>query len=83
MLTCLLLLMEILQVVRAIISMLKTTLVVCDEGSFRRVFKALLNLEKDEKKRVQVLIAYFNSINLKFQIPLIYQEMYLTFPLCR
>ncbi|XP_035834138.1 ATP-dependent DNA helicase SRS2-like protein At4g25120 [Helianthus annuus] len=48
------------KVVRAIISMLKTTLVVCDDGSFRRVFKALLNLEKDEKKRI---IDHINKVS--------------------
>ncbi|KAK1441467.1 hypothetical protein QVD17_07376 [Tagetes erecta] len=48
------------KVVRAIISMLKTTLLVCDDGSFRRVFKALLNLEKDEKKRI---IDHINKVS--------------------
>ncbi|KAL8199775.1 hypothetical protein R6Q57_013343 [Mikania cordata] len=48
------------KVVRAIISMLKTTLMVCDDGSFRRVFKALLNLEKDEKKRI---IDHINKVS--------------------
>ncbi|KAM7272183.1 hypothetical protein ACFE04_026846 [Oxalis oulophora] len=40
------------KVVRAVISMLKTTLPGCDDGSYRRVFKALLPLEKEEIKRV-------------------------------
>ncbi|PWA91794.1 DNA helicase, UvrD/REP type, P-loop containing nucleoside triphosphate hydrolase [Artemisia annua] len=40
------------KVVRAIISMLRTTMVTCDDGSYRRVFKALLPLEKDEKKKI-------------------------------
>ncbi|KAK9070417.1 hypothetical protein SSX86_010819 [Deinandra increscens subsp. villosa] len=48
------------KVVRAIISMLKTALPVCDDGSFRRVFKALLNLEKDEKKRI---IDHINKVS--------------------
>ncbi|XP_076930968.1 ATP-dependent DNA helicase SRS2-like protein At4g25120 [Bidens hawaiensis] len=48
------------KVVKAIISMLKTTLVVCDDGSYRRVFKALLNLEKDEKKRI---IDHINKVS--------------------
>ncbi|KAF4346564.1 hypothetical protein G4B88_028545 [Cannabis sativa] len=39
-------------VVRAIIAMLRTTLPGCDDGSYRRVFKALLPSEKEEKKRV-------------------------------
>ncbi|GFY84423.1 P-loop containing nucleoside triphosphate hydrolases superfamily protein [Actinidia rufa] len=40
------------KVVRAIISMLRTTLPDCDDGPFRRVFKALLPFEKEEKKKV-------------------------------
>uniref|UniRef100_A0A803P259 DNA 3'-5' helicase n=1 Tax=Cannabis sativa TaxID=3483 RepID=A0A803P259_CANSA len=40
------------KVVRAIIAMLRTTLPGCDDGSYRRVFKALLPSEKEEKKRV-------------------------------
>lgn len=35
--------------------MLRTTLPACDDGSFRRVFKALLPFEKEEKKRVYIL----------------------------
>lgn len=42
----------LLQVVRAIIAMLSTTLPGCDDGAFRRVFKALLPFEKEEKKKV-------------------------------
>nr|XP_043616091.1 ATP-dependent DNA helicase SRS2-like protein At4g25120 [Erigeron canadensis] len=48
------------KVVRVIISMLRTTLAVCDDGSFRRVFKALLLLEKDEIKRI---IEHINKIS--------------------
>ncbi|XP_062092243.1 ATP-dependent DNA helicase SRS2-like protein At4g25120 [Humulus lupulus] len=40
------------KVVQAIIAMLRTTLPFCDDGPYRRVFKALLPLEKEEKKRV-------------------------------
>ncbi|GJR87068.1 ATP-dependent DNA helicase SRS2-like protein [Tanacetum coccineum] len=40
------------KVVRAIISMLRTTMVTCDDGSYRRVLKTLLPLEKDEKKKI-------------------------------
>ncbi|KAL0403024.1 UNVERIFIED_CONTAM: ATP-dependent DNA helicase SRS2-like protein [Sesamum radiatum] len=40
------------QVVRAIIAMLSTTLPGCDDGPFRRVFKALLPFDKEEKKKV-------------------------------
>ncbi|PON60028.1 DNA helicase [Parasponia andersonii] len=40
------------KVVRVIIAMLRTTLPGCDDGSYRRVFKALLPFEKEEKKRV-------------------------------
>ncbi|KAH7853721.1 hypothetical protein Vadar_005915 [Vaccinium darrowii] len=40
------------KVVRAIIAMLQTTLPECDDGPFRRVFKALLPFEKEEKKKV-------------------------------
>ncbi|KAG6705568.1 ATP-dependent DNA helicase SRS2-like protein At4g25120 isoform X2 [Carya illinoinensis] len=40
------------KVVRAIISMLRTTLPACDDGPYRRVFKALLPFEKEEKKKV-------------------------------
>uniref|UniRef100_A0A1S4CJB2 DNA 3'-5' helicase n=2 Tax=Nicotiana TaxID=4085 RepID=A0A1S4CJB2_TOBAC len=40
------------KVVRAIISMLRTTLPGSDDGSFRRVLKALLPSEKEEKKKV-------------------------------
>ncbi|KAK4380992.1 ATP-dependent DNA helicase SRS2-like protein [Sesamum angolense] len=39
------------QVVRAIIAMLSTTLPGCDDGPFRRVFKALLPFDKEEKKK--------------------------------
>ncbi|XVE63827.1 hypothetical protein DITRI_Ditri07aG0051700 [Diplodiscus trichospermus] len=40
------------KVVRAIIAMLKTALPACDDSPYRKVFKALLPLEKEEKKRV-------------------------------
>ncbi|KAL5858965.1 hypothetical protein ACOSQ4_000261 [Xanthoceras sorbifolium] len=40
------------KIVRAIIAMLRTTLPGCDDGPYRQVFKALLPLEKEEKKRV-------------------------------
>ncbi|XP_074372671.1 ATP-dependent DNA helicase SRS2-like protein At4g25120 [Apium graveolens] len=40
------------KVVRSIMSMLNTTLPGCDDDSFRRVFKALLPFEKEEKKKV-------------------------------
>ncbi|KAG8390211.1 hypothetical protein BUALT_Bualt01G0060100 [Buddleja alternifolia] len=40
------------KVVRAIIAMLSTTLPGCDDGAFRRVFKALLPFDKEEKKKV-------------------------------
>ncbi|KAL7147626.1 hypothetical protein ABFS83_06G119900 [Erythranthe nasuta] len=40
------------KVVRAIIALLSTTLPGCDDGPFRRVFKALLPFDKDEKKKV-------------------------------
>ncbi|KAI3757750.1 hypothetical protein L6452_05293 [Arctium lappa] len=48
------------KVVKAIMSMLRTTLVACDDESYRRVFKALLHLEKDEKKRV---IEHINKVS--------------------
>lgn len=40
------------KVVRGIIAMLRTTLPGSDDGSFRRVFKALLPSEKEEKMKV-------------------------------
>lgn len=40
------------KVVRAIIAMLRTTFPGCDDGSFRRVFKALLPFDKEDKKKV-------------------------------
>ncbi|XWS37004.1 hypothetical protein CRYUN_Cryun19dG0006200 [Craigia yunnanensis] len=40
------------KVVRAIIAMLKTALPACDDSPYRKVFKALLPFEKEEKKRV-------------------------------
>ncbi|GAA0144042.1 DNA metabolism protein [Lithospermum erythrorhizon] len=40
------------KVVRAIIAMLMTTLPGCDDGAFRRVFKALLPSDKEEKKKI-------------------------------
>ncbi|KAH6771248.1 P-loop containing nucleoside triphosphate hydrolases superfamily protein [Perilla frutescens var. hirtella] len=40
------------KVIRAIISMLSTALPGCDDGPFRRVFKALLPFDKEEKKKV-------------------------------
>ncbi|XP_019441073.1 PREDICTED: ATP-dependent DNA helicase SRS2-like protein At4g25120 [Lupinus angustifolius] len=48
------------KVVRTIIAMLQTALPGCDDGSYSRVFKALLPLEKDEKKRV---IDHINKIS--------------------
>jgi heme/copper-type cytochrome/quinol oxidase subunit 2 len=35
--------------------MLQTTLSTCDDGPYRRVFKAFLPFEKEEKKRVHLL----------------------------
>ncbi|CAE6178057.1 unnamed protein product [Arabidopsis arenosa] len=40
------------KVVQIILAMLKTTFSECDDASYRRVFKALLPFEKEEKKRV-------------------------------
>ncbi|CAH8275428.1 unnamed protein product [Arabidopsis lyrata] len=40
------------KVVQIILAMLKTTYSECDDASYRRVFKALLPFEKEEKKRV-------------------------------
>ncbi|KAK6926254.1 UvrD-like helicase, ATP-binding domain [Dillenia turbinata] len=40
------------KVVKAIVAILKTTLQGCDDGSFRQSFKALLQCEKEEKKRM-------------------------------
>ncbi|ESQ54792.1 hypothetical protein EUTSA_v10024258mg [Eutrema salsugineum] len=40
------------KVVRIILAMLRTTFSDCDDASYRRVFKALLPFEKEEKKRV-------------------------------
>ncbi|KAM4069622.1 hypothetical protein ACB094_12G103200 [Castanea mollissima] len=48
------------KVVKAIIAMLQTTLPACDDGPYRRVFKALLPFEKEEKKRV---IDYIDKIS--------------------
>nr|XP_027104055.1 ATP-dependent DNA helicase SRS2-like protein At4g25120 isoform X2 [Coffea arabica] len=39
-------------VVRAIIAMLRTALPACDDAPYRKVFKALLPFEKEEKKKV-------------------------------
>ncbi|XP_031095692.1 ATP-dependent DNA helicase SRS2-like protein At4g25120 isoform X1 [Ipomoea triloba] len=40
------------KVIRAIIAMLRTTLPGCDSASYRRIFKALLPFDKDEKKKI-------------------------------
>ncbi|XP_039010048.1 ATP-dependent DNA helicase SRS2-like protein At4g25120 isoform X2 [Hibiscus syriacus] len=40
------------KIVRTIIAILKTTLPACDDSPYRKVFKALLPFEKEEKKRV-------------------------------
>ncbi|XP_061337521.1 ATP-dependent DNA helicase SRS2-like protein At4g25120 [Gastrolobium bilobum] len=48
------------KVVRTIIAMLRTVLPSCDDGSYSRVFKALLPFEKDKKKRV---IDHINKIS--------------------
>ncbi|KAK7278542.1 hypothetical protein RJT34_23572 [Clitoria ternatea] len=48
------------KVVRTIIAMLRTALPGCDDGSYNRVFKALLPLEKDGKKRI---IDHINKIS--------------------
>ncbi|GAB4857999.1 hypothetical protein Ancab_015903 [Ancistrocladus abbreviatus] len=39
------------EVIKAVISMLKTTLPGCNDGPFRQVFKTLLPFSKEEKKR--------------------------------
>lgn len=48
--------------------MLQTTLPECDDGPFRRVFKALLPFEKEEKKKVlawtNIYVAYSFLIEL-------------------
>ncbi|GLU20859.1 hypothetical protein SLE2022_370370 [Rubroshorea leprosula] len=48
------------KVVRAIIAMLKTALPACDDDPYRKVFKALLPFEKEEKKGV---IDYVDKIS--------------------
>uniref|UniRef100_A0A1J3JSV9 DNA 3'-5' helicase n=1 Tax=Noccaea caerulescens TaxID=107243 RepID=A0A1J3JSV9_NOCCA len=48
------------KVVQIILAMLRTTLSECDDASYRRVFKALLPFEKEEKKRV---IEYIDKIS--------------------
>ncbi|XP_023635685.1 ATP-dependent DNA helicase SRS2-like protein At4g25120 isoform X2 [Capsella rubella] len=48
------------KVVQIILAMLKTTFFECDDASYRRVFKALLPFEKEEKKRV---IEYIEKIS--------------------
>nr|KYP60743.1 ATP-dependent DNA helicase pcrA [Cajanus cajan] len=48
------------KVVRTIIAMLRTALPGCDDGSYSRVFKALLPLEKDKKKKI---IDHINKIS--------------------
>lgn len=42
--------------------MLRTALPACDDASFRRVFKALLPFEKEEKKKVNK----FGSVSILF-----------------
>ncbi|TKY51810.1 ATP-dependent DNA helicase SRS2 protein [Spatholobus suberectus] len=48
------------KVVRTIIAILRTALPGCHDGSYSRVFKALLPLEKDKKKRI---IDHINKIS--------------------
>ncbi|KAG4908274.1 hypothetical protein JHK84_056800 [Glycine max] len=48
------------KVVRTIMAMLRTALPGCDDGSYSRVFKALMPLEKDKKKRI---IDHINKIS--------------------
>ncbi|KAF6152987.1 hypothetical protein GIB67_021592 [Kingdonia uniflora] len=48
------------KVIKAIIAMLRTTLLCCDDGPFRQSFKALLPCEKEEKKRV---VDYIDKIS--------------------
>ncbi|RDX92917.1 ATP-dependent DNA helicase SRS2-like protein, partial [Mucuna pruriens] len=55
------------KVVKTIIAMLRTTLPGCDDGSYSRVFKALLPLEKDKKKRILFLPKCFKLV-FPFQI---------------
>ncbi|KAL2325055.1 hypothetical protein Fmac_024113 [Flemingia macrophylla] len=50
------------KVVRTIIAMLRTALPGCDDGSYSRVFKALLPLEKDTKKRIIDHISKISTI---------------------
>lgn len=40
-------------------AMVKTTLPGCDDGPFRQSFKALLPCEKEEKKKVMILVVLF------------------------
>ncbi|KAH7688043.1 DNA helicase protein [Dioscorea alata] len=40
------------KVIRAIMSILRTTLPGCDDNSFQRAFKALLPIDKEEKKKI-------------------------------
>lgn len=47
--------------VKAIIAMFRTTLPECDSASYRRIFKALLPFDKDEKKKVMNL-SYLNYL---------------------
>ncbi|KAK7391603.1 hypothetical protein VNO78_20020 [Psophocarpus tetragonolobus] len=48
------------KVVKTIIAMLRTSMPGCDDGSYSRVFKALLPLEKEKKKRI---IDHINKIS--------------------
>ncbi|KAF3433211.1 hypothetical protein FNV43_RR24313 [Rhamnella rubrinervis] len=54
------------KVVRAIIALLRTALPGCDDEPYRRVFKALLPLEKEEKKREYIATKFGANILASF-----------------
>jgi hypothetical protein len=44
--------MQLLQVIKAVMAILRTTLPGCDDGPWRQAFKTLLPGDKEEKKKV-------------------------------
>lgn len=48
--------------------MLRTTLPGSDDGSFRRVFKALLLSEKEETKKVILAIYFASRVGILFSV---------------
>lgn len=62
--------------VKGIIAMLRTTLPGSDDGSFRRVFKALLPSEKEEKMKVLPYLFFFTYGHYGCPMPILFKAYF-------